>query len=243
MSYSERTIGFSTGAVAKGDFRRALDVLKRAHVLAVELSALREHELPDLMGFLKDLDLRSFAYVSVHAPTKFDQLKEQDAVRLLKSAASLRFPVVVHPDTIQTPELWKWLGPLLLIENMDKRKPIGRTSVELKRSFEALPEAGFCFDAAHARQVDPSMVESAQILRDFQDRVREIHASSVTTRSVHGPISEAARSAYSGIAHLIPKKLPIILETPVEESMIPAEIEFARAAFSPSYLPSTRYPQ
>jgi hypothetical protein len=27
MPYFERTIGFSTGAVAKGDFRRALDLL------------------------------------------------------------------------------------------------------------------------------------------------------------------------------------------------------------------------
>jgi len=96
-----------------------------------------------------------------------------------------------------------------------------------------LPEAGLCFDVAHARQVDPSMIESAQILRDFQGRLREIHASGVTTRSVHAPISDAARSAYSSIAHLIPETVPIILESPVEETMISAEINFARTAFSP----------
>jgi len=233
MPSSERTIGFSTGAVAKGDFRRALDLLRKAHIPAVELSALREHELPELAQSLKNLDLHGFAYVSVHAPTKFEQLKEEYAVRLLESAASLRFPIVVHPDTIQTPGLWKSFGALLLIENMDKRKPIGRTAAELRISFEALPEAGLCFDVAHARQVDPSMIESAQILRDFQDRLREIHASGVTTRSVHAPISDAARAAYSSIAHLIPEKLPIILESPVEEAMILAEIDFAKTAFSP----------
>jgi hypothetical protein len=233
MPYFERTIGFSTGAVAKGDFRRALDLLKKAHVSAVELSALRERELPELSRSLKDLDLRGFAYVSVHAPTKFEQLREQEAVVLLESAASLQLPIVVHPDTIQSPDLWRSFGSLLLIENMDKRKPIGRTSTELMSSFEALPEAGLCFDVAHARQVDPSMIESAQILRDFQDRLREIHASGVTTRSVHAPISDAARSAYSNIAHLIPEAVPIILESPIEETMISAEINFARTAFSP----------
>lgn len=233
MPYSERTIGFSTGAVAKGDFRRALEALRRARVPAVELSALREHELPGLTGALRDLDLQGFSYVSVHAPTKFEQLTEQDGVRLLESAASLRLPIVVHPDSIQTPELWRSFGSLLLVENMDKRKPIGRTASELKNSFDNLPDAGLCLDVAHGRQVDPTMIEAAHILRDYRGRLREIHASGVTTRSIHAPISDAGRSAYSSIAHLIPETLPVILESPVEEAMIPAEIDFARAAFSP----------
>src|SRR5271169_4744734 len=194
MPSSKRIIGFSTGAIAKGDFRRALDSLRKTHVSAVELSALREQELPELASSLKDLDLRGFTYVSVHAPTKFDQLKEKDGIRLLESAASRGLPIVVHPDAIHSIDLWRSFGSLLLIENMDKRKAIGRTAAELKNSFDVLPLAGLCFDVAHARQVDPSMVESAQILRDFKDRVREVHASGVTTRSVHGAISSAAGS-------------------------------------------------
>ena len=233
MPFSERIIGFSTGAIAKSDFRRALDSLKKLHVPAVELSALREHELPDLMDSLKDVDLRAFAYASVHAPTKFDRVQESGAVTLLQAAASKGLPIVVHPDIISSPNLWKSFGSLLLIENMDKRKPIGRTAFELRKSFDALPDAGLCFDVAHARQVDPSMIESAQILREFSGRLREVHASGVTTRSVHAQISEAARCAFSEIAHLIPDTVPIILESPVGESLIPEEIECARTAFSP----------
>jgi len=233
MGYSERIIGFSTGAVSKGDFGWALDALRRAGVRAVELSALREQELPKLANSLKDLDLADFEYVSVHAPTKFTEIKETEAVRLLEAAANRKLPIVVHPDSVQIFSAWNAFGSLLLVENMDKRKGMGRTADELKQSFEVLPNAGLCFDVAHARQVDPSMVEATQILVDFGDRLREIHASGVTTRSVHGVISNAAGSAYAGIAHLIPHGVPIILESPVQESSIVEEIAFARNVFSP----------
>jgi hypothetical protein len=232
MASSERLIGFSTGAIAKGDFRRALSSLKKSDVPAIELSALRERELPELMHSLAQLDLKGFAFVSVHAPTKFEDLNEIEVIRLLQNAASLRLPIVVHPDTVQSPELWRPFKDLILIENMDKRKPIGRTASELRTVFEVLPEAGLCFDVAHARQVDPSMIESAQILREFKDRLHEVHASGVSTRSIHAPISAAARFAYSSIAGLIPETLPIILESPVDEAMIHDEIDFARQAFS-----------
>ena len=233
MPYSERIIGFSTGAIAKGDFRRALTSLKTAGAPAVELSALREAELPDLVSSLPSLDLSAFRYVSFHAPTRFSEFGEGRIIELLRVPASFRLPIVVHPDALRSPGLWRQFGSLLLVENMDKRKPVGRTAPELERLFEELPEAGLCFDVAHARQVDPSMVESATILRQFQDRLREVHASGVTTLSTHAPISAVAHSAYSGLASLIIESVPIILESPVPEALIQTEIDFARSAFSP----------
>ncbi len=233
MPYSDRIIGFSTGAIAKGDFRRALAALRRASVKAVELSALREDELPELSRSLPRLDLEGFEYVSVHAPSKFSRLTQQDVIDLLGIAAAHAFPIVVHPDTIESPQPWKPFAHLLTIENMDKRKPIGRTSAELQALFEQLPEARLCFDVAHARQIDPTMVESTQILRDFKDRICEVHASGLTARSTHGPISTAASFAYSSLAHLIPSTIPIILESPVDERLISREINFAADAFSP----------
>jgi hypothetical protein len=233
MPFSERIVGFSTGAIARGDFLRALILLKDSNVLAVELSALREHELPSLAKALGNLDLKSFKYVSLHAPSSFAHLSERDVIQLLADAISMHLPIVAHPDTIQSPELWRKLGNSLLVENMDKRKPIGRTASELESIFESLPEAGFCFDVAHSRQVDPTMIEAARMLREFRGRLREVHASGVTTRSNHGLISAAAHSAYGSIAHLIPENIPIILESPVDASMIREEIQFAKTAFSP----------
>ena len=44
-----RLIGFSTGALARNDFRRALQMLAERRVRAVELSALRQDELMPLV--------------------------------------------------------------------------------------------------------------------------------------------------------------------------------------------------
>jgi len=61
-------IGFSTGAVARGDYRKALDVLYQYGVDVVELSALRISELSPLVNDLRHLELSRFSFVSFHAP-------------------------------------------------------------------------------------------------------------------------------------------------------------------------------
>jgi hypothetical protein len=71
-----RRIGFSTGAISRGEFRRALEVLIRHELDVVELSALRVDELEPLVTALPELDLSSFRFVSVHAPSRFEQSDE-----------------------------------------------------------------------------------------------------------------------------------------------------------------------
>ena len=141
-----RRIGFSTGAIARGDFRSALAMMHRHKLAVVELSALRVCELRPLVEAFPDLDLTAFHVVSIHAPSKFEREEEEGVLSLLRPLADQGFPIVVHPDTIFTDSKWRALGDRLLIENMDKRKPIGRTAEELATFFAALPEARFCFD-------------------------------------------------------------------------------------------------
>src|SRR5260370_7176701 len=83
MPYSDRTIGFSTGAIAKGDFRQALAALRRASVKAVELYALREDELPELSRSLPRLYLQGFEYVSFHAPRQLSRFTLQHTIPFL----------------------------------------------------------------------------------------------------------------------------------------------------------------
>src|SRR5436853_5416771 len=60
-----KPIGFSTGALAKGDFATGLAVQRDVpRIDAVELSALRDHELPLLVDAIPSLDLDRFEYVS-----------------------------------------------------------------------------------------------------------------------------------------------------------------------------------
>lgn len=229
-----RRFGFSTGALARGDFHHALDLLRDQKIDVVELSALRISELDPLVSAVPHLDLRSFSFVSVHAPSRFTIEIEPWVVRQLSSLADYGFPVVVHPDVIFTPVVWRHFGEKLLVENMDKRKPIGRNVRELRQIFDSLPAARFCFDIGHARQVDPSMTESSLLLRAFGDRLAEVHISEVNTASRHDPISPNAVIAFQTVARHIPEEVPIVLETLIDlgQSDIRTEVQRAREALS-----------
>ena len=229
-----RRIGFSTGAVARGDFRSALDLLRGQAIDVVELSALRMSELEPLVSAIPYLDLRYFSFISVHAPSSFTIESEQWVVEQLNSISGYNFPVVVHPDVIFTPGRWQHLGDRLLVENMDRRKPIGRNVRELRPIFDWLPEARFCFDIGHARQVDPSMTESSLLLEAFGDRLAEVHISEVNTASRHDPISANAVIAFQSVAKHIPEEVPIVLEALIDkgQSEIQREVQRAREALS-----------
>ncbi len=155
-----RALGFSTGALALSNFRQALRILRDQPVSVVELSAIREHELVPLLRSLNDLDLSPFSYVSIHAPSSFSPEAEAWIFQELYEIRHRGWPIVVHPDTLYDRSLWRLLGSLLCIENMDKRKGVGRTARELSYLFTEYPEASFCFDIGHARQVDTSMTEA-----------------------------------------------------------------------------------
>jgi len=230
-----RPIGFSTGAIAKADYRQALKELRQSQVRVVELSALRFWELPPLVADIEDLRLRDFDFVSVHAPSAFAAAEELSVICQLDRIAALAIPIVIHPDAIFSCADWKHFGSLLFIENMDKRKARGRTAADLAVLFETFPEARMCFDIGHVRQVDPTMLEAARILEQHGDRLGQVHISEVNTASRHDPISEYAVQAFRLVAHLIPEGAPIILETLIDrgQSSIPRELTRAAEALEP----------
>lgn len=227
-----RPMGFSTGALALGDFRKALKMLEGAELEAVELSALRISELDDLVAFGRIATLPQFQFVSVHAPGKFAAEQEAYVAQQLGLLADRGWPVVLHPDAIFDYSIWRGLGSLLLIENMDKRKRIGRTADELSRIYSLLPEAQLCFDVAHARQYDSSMTEAYRILSQHGDRVRQVHISDVNSSSRHDRLSPTSILAYRQIASMIRSDAPVILETPLFVSEMRVELERARMALS-----------
>jgi len=227
-----RPIGFSTGALALGDFRAALDMLAHVPRAAVELSALRDHELPPLMDALPMLGLEKFDYVSVHVPSKFKALTETEVSKLLRPCIDLDIPIVIHPDVVREPSGWTAFRSLLCIENMDKRKTTGRTAEELGRFFSLFPEATFCLDVGHARQVDSTMTEARRMLRFFGNRLRQIHISEVDTHGHHDRLSLSTIMASQSIASLIGRDVPVIIESVVPEKDILREIKATERALT-----------
>jgi sugar phosphate isomerase/epimerase len=229
-----RSIGFSTGALALGDFRAALRMLAEKDCSAVELSALRQHELAPLVEQLDRLHLSHFEYISFHAPSSIEPGFEAVALRLLEQVALRGWPIIVHPDAMYARREWERLGDRLCIENMDKRKPIGQTANDLAQIFNDLPRASLCFDIGHARQVDPTMSEASAILQRFSRRIQQIHVSEVNTQSKHDALSLESILAFQRVSHLVPADAPIILESRVQESEINEEIRDALAALDPA---------
>lgn len=212
-------IGFSTGALAFGNFAKAIEIMSNSNVNAIELSALRAHELEPLVNSINDIDLSHFKYISVHAPSKIAVDNESNVIQLLETFAKRNWPIVIHPDAITSFERWRIFGSLLLVENMDKRKSIGRTYKELVAVFDTLPDARFCFDIAHARQYDQTMHEAKLMLQNLSTLITQIHISGVEEHSFkHSRISQQAIRDYKTVAAYVPRNVAIILESVVDHS-------------------------
>jgi hypothetical protein len=225
-------IGFSTGALAKNDFRRGLEMLRRHRIGVVELSALRDSELVPLIDALDTLDLSFARYVSFHAPSRFDIHSEREAAQLLRALLPRRWPIILHPDAVDDPQNWRGFGEWLCVENMNKRKPIGRTVTELEAVFSVFPDASLCFDIGHARQVDPTMGQATLILQRFGNRLKQVHMSEVNSRNGHDPMSVTAINAFRKVARLIPPETPIVLETVITERLMECQMVLAKEALS-----------
>ncbi|MCX4247807.1 hypothetical protein [Paraliomyxa miuraensis] len=221
-----RPVGFSTGALAKGDVRRGLELQRgfQPRVCAVELSALRAHELAPFQEIAGSLDLAGFDYVSVHAPSRLGSLSEQEVFERVESLPP-QWPIVAHPEILRTPALWRRLGSRLCLENMDNRKTTGRNASEMRAMFREYPQATFCLDVGHARQIDPTMSVALHLLLEFGERLSQLHVSEVGPRGEHLPVGATARWAFERIAHRVPTGVPLVIESVVGEGDMERELE------------------
>jgi hypothetical protein len=219
------TIGFSTGSLARGDVRAALELLDPRRTGAVELSALRTYELGPMLESIPHLPLAGYRHIAVHAPSTFDARDEQVIAESLLPVAKRGWLIVLHPDAIYDHVLWRPFGDRLCIENMDRRKSCGRTVEELGPVFERLPQASFCFDVAHARQCDTSMTEAYRLLSAFGDRLEQVHVSELDADSHHVRLTRTGIRACQEIADFVPVHVPVIIEALVEPHELDAEID------------------
>lgn len=211
-------LGVSTGFMSesRGDWpeqvRQAWDVSP----FAVELSALSEGELDGLAGYLDSNPRLPFRYLSIHGPSKGRTMPEAKLASSLARLADRAQAIVMHPDTIEDPENYRILGRKLVLENMDARKNTGRTPDELAPWFSALPDAGFCFDIAHAWSLDATMTLGGELLDAFRTRLRHVHVSSMGPSLHHVPLTDADEDLFMPILHRC-VDVPWILEAPLRQ--------------------------
>jgi xylose isomerase-like TIM barrel protein len=209
-------VGASTGYMtgARGDWPRLLAAAEALSHDVVELSALSAAELPALRAFLDDGEALPFAHVSVHGPSKDWNGTPAQLVAELATLPAQVEGMVMHPETLGDPALFAALGARLWLENMDTRKPDGRTPDELARFFAALPDARFCFDVAHAWLHDPTMALAHALLDAFADRLAEVHVSSIERSGEHVPLRPQDAEAFAPVLERC-VGVPWVLEAPV----------------------------
>jgi hypothetical protein len=208
-------IGCSTGYMEhdRENWPRLVERAAAISSLAVELSAISEPELPGLLRYLQQAPQLPFRYVSVHAPSKARELHEQELVGMLARLPLWIDAIVMHPDTIGDPVCYEPLGRRLVLENMDDRKNGGRSADELDAFFEALPEAGLCFDIAHAKSVDETMAEGEAILKQYANRLRHVHLSSLDAACHHVSLTADDEDLFWSLLESC-RDVPWILEAP-----------------------------
>jgi hypothetical protein len=237
-------IGLSTGSLAGPDLWRGLELALSLPCQAIELSALRESELDPLLRALDRLDVMvaGFESVAVHVPSRIEAIDEPQLVHDLQPIVERDWIAVVHPNLIQTPMLWRTLGRTLCIENMDKRKSVGRTARQLQEFFTELPHATFCFDIGHARQVDPTMLEASRMVESLGERMRQIHMSHVNSASRHERLKYESILAYRQVASTLPREIPIILESCIPTDGFADEVYRLKQVFSTDPVDMSRQP-
>jgi hypothetical protein len=75
------------------------------------------------------------------------------------------------------------------------------------------------------------MTEAARILSEFGDRLAQVHLSEVNGKGKHFVMSFGAKRAYEPLAEML-SRVPVILESPVDEAGIESEIEEAHKVLS-----------
>jgi hypothetical protein len=156
----------------------------------------------------------------VHGPSKSLTLDEDDLGALLADLPMAVDVVVLHPDTINRPEAYERLGWRLVIENMDERKRYGQHPDDLEALFDALPDAGFCFDIAHAWSVDPTMELATELLDRFRARLRHVHLSSLDDTGRHITLTAEHEELFTPVLDRC-RDVPWIFEAPAPPHWAP----------------------
>jgi len=208
-------LGLSTGCFEdeRGDWRALIAGAVDFSSFAAELAALEPDEFLALVDHLTGAPSPPLGYLSVHAPSK-SLAGPFELADLIDRVPSYADAIVVHPDTLGEPALFTRHGRRLAIENMDPRKHDGRTTDELQPYFDALPQAGFCFDIAHAGAVDAGMGEANEMLDRFGAQLRHLHISSLDEDHHHVPLTPADAERFAPVLARC-RDVPWILEAPL----------------------------
>lgn len=207
-------IGFSTGALYKHQKTKlALRTIRQTGCLCVELGfvALKEWKWLDDVTIE---DLKHFSYVSFHAPAH-DYSPSIETSTIIKKILFIHECVrrldlvVVHPDLIRDFSALAASNLPIAIENMDRKKSMGRNPNDIFLILEQYPEWKMVLDLNHVYTNDQSMKLAESFIEKFGNKIAEIHLSGFIKS--HDPLFETRQAKIIESAKGI--SVPIIVES------------------------------
>jgi hypothetical protein len=223
-------LGFSTGCLYKT--KSVDETLKLYRDLDIKGTELHFAEWSEAGG--EDLvrlaeELHGFDYVSFHAP-KFPYQKDDASravIKVIQRVNEIRplDRVIVHPDPVKDFAVWAEAGLPVGIENMDHRKPSGRTVEDIKKILDEYPSFGLVLDVNHIYTNDPTMRLADEFFRVLGHRLVQYHVSGF--RDLHESLYDTQQPQIVRAMQDLSK--PIIVESEMPEDGVLKERAFILA--------------
>lgn len=185
---------------------------------AIELHCPNE-EIIDYLIQKEDLDLSSFLYISVHAPSLIDK-KEDVIKRILDKMRNLKEKYKIKNFVFHTEKDVEWSifadyqDLPISIENMDNEKDVGKNIKDIEKILKEHPFS-LTLDLQHCFTNDESMKLAIYFQKMFKERIVEYHLSGFEEEFLHYPLFKTNQDII--IESLLYKDIPIIIESCFEK--------------------------
>ena len=187
-------LGFSTGVLYRQmTTKQALKVMQKLECRVVEIGLVRKDYIDQgWLSELKGKDLKSFQYVSLHAP-RLDYGDNDETKDLFKQINNLHAQrpldlVVFHPDDVKDIEVFDNVLFPVGFENMDSTKFYGRTTQDIEKLLSHNSSFRLILDVNHIKDNDPSMKLADDFYDKFGDKIVEYHLSGINSNNPHLPL-------------------------------------------------------
>lgn len=125
---------------------------------------------------------KQYPRTSIHLPSDVRYANDDVTKAVLDKAFELYQAigaelVVVHPDLIDSTELFGQYPMNFSAENMDCRNKAFKNVDDLKKFFEENDSWGMVLDLNHCFSNDPSMKLADEFIAEFRARIKQLHIS------------------------------------------------------------------
>lgn len=210
-----KKIGFGSGSIwkiADKYSKSIIDIFKKcsSEVFEICINSLSEvSRLSRITGSVKN-----FAYKSIHLPTDVIYKKDEQTERLLDVVVDCYKEInadliLVHPDLVESWEIFEQYNLNWAIENMDDRKEKYKTAEELEAFFKMKPDWKLVLDLNHCYTNDKTMKLADDIIDKFNNRIVEIHLSG--NLNLHDPLFKTKQNFILDYCRKL--DVPVVIES------------------------------